>query len=128
MAKQCKAGEILRKGYTIKSGPAKGTRVTPSCVPDKGAPGKGPKTLPKPRAGALHGYSTKLSAEERREVLNRLARKDGCGVVVKRLNLIANFTKRSNPSAHKTMRADMKYMQEDSRVCKVQIKRGEYTG
>jgi len=122
MAKKCAPGEILRKAYKTK----KGTRVKAGCIIDRGAKGKGPKTLPKPDAGALPGYSTKLPKEERHRLLNKLAKKTGCGKVVKRLNLVANLNKKTAPAAHKTMRSDMKYLQTQSQACELQIKAGTY--
>ena len=53
--KKCKRGEIKKAGYTTK----RGVQVPPTCIKDRGAPGKGPKVIPKLKEGAMMGYSTK---------------------------------------------------------------------
>ncbi len=122
MAKKCAAGKIRRKAYRRSDG----VKVKSACVPDKGRPGKGPQTLPKPKPGHLRGYSTKMSATGRRTLLNKLSKKEGCGKVVRKLSLDANLTKESNPKAHKVYRSDMAYLQKKSRVCQLQITQGKY--
>jgi len=88
MPKRCGPGLILQKGYTT----AKGVHVGPACVPDRGRPGKGPKTLPTPREGGLGGWKKDLPAGQRRVILKRETGKAGCGTVIKRLTLVRNIT------------------------------------
>jgi len=108
-ASTCPRGMIRRKAFTR----ADGTTVEASCVPDLGKPGKTPpsgRVLPKPEPGALEGWSHEASASERHRTLRRVSRKDGCGTVIKRLNLIATFTKRTSPATKRAAQADMKWL------------------
>ena len=107
----CKPGDVRRKGYTRSDG----TRVKASCVVDQGKRGKTPKServLPKPKAGKLMGWKTKLSAAERHAILRQVARKHGCKDAVLDLNLLANYTKRTSPKTHRTARADMAWLRK----------------
>jgi len=118
---KCPPGKILREGTTVKGFTrADGTKVSgytrqASCVVDKGTPGKGPKTLPVPKPGALgkYGYSNvkSMSAKDRRQALTKAVKKEGYAPIVRRLNLLANYVKVSDPAFHKLLRSDMKWIQ-----------------
>lgn len=126
MVKSCPSGQILRKGYTRKQyTKADGTvvkakRIAPTCVPDKGKPGKtaaSRKVLPVPRKGGLgnYGYHNVKStvAANRRASLTKAVKAEGYAPIVRRLNLISNYNKNSDPRSHKIMRSDMAWMKKN---------------
>lgn len=126
MVKTCPRGEILRKGYVRKAYKrsdgtvVKSKRIAATCVPDKGKPGKTPnskKVLPKPKQGGLskYGYSNiKTAGAVKRRAALTIAVKDlGYAPVVRRLNLISNYNKNSDPFAHRLLRSDMAWMKKE---------------
>src|SRR5262245_25129750 len=92
LGRKCRPGKILREGYrrsgyTRKDGtyvaPA---RVGPSCVPDKGAPGKTPASKRWfPRDGKHLGWKKDMSAAERHSILRKKTAQEGCVTVGKML-------------------------------------------
>ena len=116
----CPTGKIRRKAYKIKSGPAKGTRVKSVCVKDQGKPGKGPKTMPSPKAGGLHGWTKDLPASARRKILKRVSAKKGCKSTLGDLNLLANIT--ADKPTKKKARADHKWLHNQG-FCKLKTKK-----
>jgi len=123
----CGSNQILRKGYTRSDG----TRVKAVCVPDKGSKprprlleslrdsskGKGSKTLPKPTPGSLgkYGYHDikHTLAGDRRKALTKAVKTEGYAPIVRRLNLIANYTKVSDSTSHKIYRSDIAWIQKN---------------
>ena len=108
-AGKCPRGQILRKAYATKAG----IRVAASCVPDQGAPGKTPKSkqvLPKPSEGGLLGWKKAMPTAARRRLLREVARKDGCLTAVRRLDLLAKFTKKTSPSTRRAARSDAEWL------------------
>lgn len=116
MAKKCGRGKIWRKGYTTK----KGTKVKGACIIDRGKPGKGPKTLPKPTAGALKGWGKGLSQKERMRILKSLTKEKGCATVIRDLNLLSNIT--TDKPTRKAAVLDMRKL-HDQPYCKLITKR-----
>lgn len=126
-AKSCPRGKIWRKGYTRKGG----TRVKGACVEDTGKPGKTPKSkrvLPSPKEDALKcgrkDWSHDKSKSERMNILECLVKKrqKPCRTVIRNLNLLANYTKKTSPETHRKARADMKSLHEES-WCKLKTKK-----
>jgi len=122
----CSKGEIVRDGYKRKAYTrsdgvrVRATYVPASCVPDKGKPGKTPKSkkvLPKPVKGNLskYGYSDvkNTSAAIRHAALKRAVKDAGYATIVRRVNLVANYNKFSNPRVHDIMRRDIRWMQRN---------------
>lgn len=120
MAKSCPPGKIRRKGSKVKSYTRKdGTKVKGSkrgsvCVPDKGKKDKTPaskKVLPKLEKGGLGKYGLKnlesMKVSDRMKGYEKAIKKEGYAPVVRRLNVLANYTKTSNPKFHKLIKADM---------------------
>lgn len=108
--------KVTRKGYTR----ADGTKVksTTYYTPDRGAPGRGPKTLPpisKKPSDSLSQYGYKLSkpASDRHNALDAAAKDKGVVAVTKRLNLIRNYTAPS-PNKNKLSK-DVEYMKKKSK-------------
>lgn len=113
---KCPKGKIARSSYTTK----RGVHVRPACVPDKGAPGKTPasrKVLPIPKKGSLGKYSygniKHTAAGTRRKALKVAVESEGYAPIIRRLNLLANYTKVSDPETYKIMRADMAWIQKN---------------
>lgn len=106
----CAKGQILRVGYTTR----KGVKVKPTCIKDRGKPGKGPKTLPD-TSGDLHltdyGYKTALAASTRRAALRRASQAEGTLAVLRHLNLIRN-KQASGSDAKNIMSEDVNYMKQ----------------
>ena len=116
MPAKCPPGKIRRKAYTRRDG----TYVKSACVPDKGKPGKTParkKVLPKPTAGNLskYGYSNvkNTKAAVRRAALLKGVKDAGYATIIRRVNLIANYNKLSDPTVHRIMRSDIAWMQKN---------------
>ena len=120
----CQAGEIRRKAYDRKAYTRKdGTRVKAvhvksACVPDKGKRGKTPaskRVLPVLVPGNLgmYGYSNvkTTAAAARHSALTKAVKDVGYAMVIRRVNVVANFNKNSDPRVHKIMRGDIKWMQ-----------------
>lgn len=116
MPPKCPVGTIRRKAYTRKDG----THVRSTCVLDRGLPGKTAakrKSLPTPTPGSLskYGYFNLKSklADVRRKALLRGVKDAGYATIVRRVNLIANYNKNSDPRLYKILRADIKWMQHN---------------
>ena len=116
---KCGRGKIRRKAYTTK----RGVHVPSSCVADQGKPGKGRKVLPKPEPGFLHGWAKKMSSSARHKKVASVVKKEGCATAIRRLNLLANYTKATSPETHRKARADMKWVKGQG-FCHLKSKRG----
>ena len=124
MVSKCPSGTIRRKAYTRKSYTrtngtvVRGVHVKAGCVKDKGLPGKtkaSRKVLPKPVKGALgkYGYANikHMPATKRRTSLTNAVKTEGYAPIIRRLNLIANYNKNSDPKAHTVIRSDIAWIQ-----------------
>ena len=119
---RCPSGKVIkkshsRKGYTR----ADGTRVSKGnvkygCVNDKGKKGKtykNAKILPKLKEDVklgTFGYYLDRAETKRREALRKASKKHGALKVLRRLNLIRNYTGDKNNKAK--LSADVKYMKD----------------
>ena len=116
---KCPVGKIKRisykrKAFTKANGVrVKATTVKSKCIKDRGLPGKGPYTLPKPKDNGFltsEGYHLKLPIKLRETALRKACRKYGCLKVIRHLNLIRNYSK-SVPVNYKKYNRDMKYVE-----------------
>lgn len=110
----------LRRSYKRSSGKRVGssyvsrTYVPSTCVRDTGKPGKTPsrqRILPpigKKNSLRRHGYSTKKSASQRHTALDKAANESNPLEVLRRLNLVANYT--AKPNVENVLRRDVRYM------------------
>jgi hypothetical protein len=114
---RCGRGKILRKGFTTKSG----AKVKAACVKDTGAPGKSKRVLPVPEPGFLRGWRKDLAPRERHGILRRLNAEEGCASAIRRLNLLANYTRRTSPETYRKARADMAWLRGQS-FCRLKTK------
>ena len=130
-AEKCQAGEIKRKGYNRKSyvsvtgAHVKKARVPASCIKDRGAPGKGPKRLPKVKApGFLReaGYSLSLPEAKRHSALRKAAHKESVLEVLRRVNLIRNYSKAEKKNYSKLSK-DVEYLKKLHLAEKKKIKK-----
>ena len=122
---KCKKGTILRKGsvkkaHTRKTSSGKKvsvkqSRMPSTCVKDIGAPGKGPKILPA-LGDEIHlskfGYSLKEKKQERQKSLKKASKKHGTLKVLKRTNLIANYSQ-WNEENYKKLRQDVEFLKDE---------------
>lgn len=111
----CPKGEIRRDAYSRTSASGKRTRVASTCIKDRGEPGKGPRTLPKLGDDvhlSKYGYRVDKPQEKRRESLKRAARKHGTLPVLRRTNLIANYSK-SEKDNYKRLRSDVEFLKRE---------------
>ena len=125
----CPKGQIMRKGYIkkgyrrkeyikkdgtrITAADVPGTKVDPVCIIDRGRPGYGPKTLPRPD-DVIHlhhyGYSAKKSVDERQEALRKAAADTDVLLILRRLNLLRNY--QSVPKIKDIFSNDVEYMKK----------------
>ena len=124
----CPTNKIRRvasyvKGYTKEDGTkVSGYYRKSTCVPDKGAPGKTPKSkqvLPTPKKGLLaqYGYEDVVhtKASSRHRSLKKAVGQESYATVVRQLNVVANYTKVSNPSFHALVKRDMRWLKKEYR-------------
>ena len=114
----CKNGQIRRtaysrRSYTRKNGRAvRSTRVSSTCIKDRGATGKwtakhgsgiGPL-----KAGRLsrYGYSSSKPATVRHQALNKAIKAYGALPVYRMLNAVYVYTKRTSPAVSALYKAD----------------------
>lgn len=64
------------------------------------------------KSGKLLGYHLDDPAKSRRLVLVKISKKDTWGKVVKRLNVLYIYNKKSHPLTAKKARSDMYYIQK----------------
>lgn len=116
--RSCPKGKIRVASHkrTRPGGKRKSIVVKSKCVPDKGKPGRTPKSqrvLPKLTPGKLgkFGYSNvkKTSAKERRKALERAVKSDGYAPIIRRLNVIRTYNK--NAPIFEIYDSDLKWMQ-----------------
>ena len=128
MVESCPKGKIMRRGSVRKSYKRKSykrsdgtavkaasvgqSRMPSTCIEDRGKPGHGPYTLPKvgdKNSLTKYGYSLNKSSASRKASLKKASKKYGTLEVLRRTNLIRNYSK-SVPSNYKKLSADVNYM------------------
>jgi hypothetical protein len=120
-------GMILRKGSikkahtrTLKSGKkvsVKQSRTPATWIKDVGAPGKGKKILPQ-LGDDIHlskyGYHVKDTKLERQKSLKKASKKVGTLKVLKRTNLIANYSSwDGNEKNYNKLRQDVEFLKKE---------------
>ncbi len=113
---ECQKGQIQKVGYTfVKKSSKKTVKVKPTCIEDKGKPGKGPKLIkiPPEDEGILgkYGYSLKEKHEDRIKALKKAFKENDHLKILRHLNAIRTLQK-SNQSYFKKLDKDMKWLQE----------------
>jgi hypothetical protein len=114
---KCKKGQILRSGYEYnKKSTKKIIKVKPTCIEDKGKPGKGPKLIiiPKEDIGLLEKYGYKLNNnyEERIKSLKKANKELSKLKVLRYINALRTLQK-SNEKYYNKLDRDMKWLQNN---------------
>jgi hypothetical protein len=122
--KVCPPGKILRQGYvaTRKNKSLVGRllkrgttyRVGPSCIKNKGAPGKGPAVIGPLQKGDLtsKGYAAADSASQRHAALAKAVGAYGRLSTLRKLNAIAVLNKTTSPARAKTFKTDRNWVKK----------------
>jgi hypothetical protein len=110
----CPKGKIERVAYTRKSRKGSRVHVPKTCIPDRGRPGKTPKSQRLPTPGKdislrKYGYSVDKPAYNRHKALMAAARDTDEYKVLKHLNLVRNIQAYDQDSKRK-MSADVNFM------------------
>lgn len=125
--RNCPKGEILRAAYVRRpyrrenGTKVEGAIVPPSCITDRGAPGKGEKKIVlDPTNHIGHGYENidNKSESQRHRALMRAFRaleevegpRNAYGTLIKMLIARANLTHRTQPHSSKIMKDDQEWL------------------
>lgn len=117
MSNKCGKGQIERVGYSyIKKKTNKKISISPTCIKDKGKPGKGLKLIKIPDydVGLLskYGYSLAENHENRIKSLKKAIKENSELKILRHLNAIRTLMK-SNPKYYNKLDKDMKWIQKD---------------
>lgn len=118
LGRKCGRGKILRAAFVRSDG----VYVAPSCVPDKGAPGKTPagkRVLPKPEPGSLGKWSKWMLPSDRHAELKKTVSRRGCREVIGSLTLLRNLS--SDRLTKITAKADADWVRKQG-FCKLKTK------
>ncbi len=120
MSNKCSPGQIERVGYTYtKKSSKKTVKVKPTCISDKGKPGKGPKliTIPSYDIGLLskYDYSLKDSHEKRVKSLKKAIKENSELKILRHINALRTLQK-SNEKLYNKLDKDMKWIQKDYNI------------
>lgn len=122
--KTCRSGQILREGYTATRKKKtilgrllnRGTtyRVKPTCIKNKGNPGKGPAVIGPLKQGDLKdaGYDHTDPAHERHRSLIKAVSEYGPLSTLRKLNAIAVLNKNVAPTRANTYRTDRDWIKK----------------
>ena len=122
--KTCPSGQILREGYTATRKKKtilgrllnRGTtyRVKPTCIKNKGKPGKGPSVIGPLKQGDLKdaGYDHNDSAEKRHMSLIKAVSEYGPLSTLRKLNAIAVLNKNVAPTRANIYRTDRDWIKK----------------
>ena len=104
MVKKCNNNQILVKRKS-------NNKNTSYCKKDIGKKGKGPKTLP-PISDDIslsrYGYSLSKNDKKRKTSLNKASKKHGTLTVLRRINLIRNYSKAQKKN-YQVLSEDLEY-------------------
>lgn len=106
---KCERGQIRRAAFTRRSKSGKRTRVPSGCVRNMGASGKGKQRIGTLKKGLLskYGYSSQKSTRQRHAALEKAVRAYGPLSVLRKLNAVAVYTRRTSPAVSAIFKADM---------------------
>ena len=113
---KCNPGEIERVGYSYTKKSGTHVEVDPSCVSDKGKPGKGPKliTMPEYDVGLLskYGYNLRNSHDERVKSIKKALKENSELKILRHVNALRTLQK-SNEKYYNKLDKDLKWIQKD---------------
>ena len=112
---KCSKGEIERSGYSFDKKTGVHVEVKPTCVTDRGRPGKGPKLIiiPKEDKGLLsdYGYSLSKNHEERIKSIKKATKDHTKLKILRHVNALRTLHE-SNPRNYNKLDKDLKWIQE----------------
>ena len=112
---KCPKGEIERVGYSFVKKTGTNVSVKPTCITDKGKPGKGPKLIimPQEDKGLLsdYGYSLKNSYEDRVKSIKKATKDHSKLKILRHINALRTLQK-SNERNYNKLDRDLKWIQE----------------
>jgi hypothetical protein len=111
--RKCARGKIRRVPYTRRSKSGKrNVHVASRCIRDTGAPGKGIQRIGSLKKGLLskHGYKARLNISDRHIALKKAVAEYGALSVLRKLNAVAVYTRRTTPDVSAIFKADMKWV------------------
>lgn len=114
----CSEGKIKRSGYSRKAYTrsdgklVRATRVPPTCIQDRGLPGKGPKIIPKLRKGTLSPYHVDLTIKARHDALRKVVKRSSALTVFRKLGAVAIMLKNTSPEAASILKKDQRWVRK----------------
>jgi hypothetical protein len=116
MSTKCSSKQIERVGYTYhRKTSKKAIKVSPTCITDRGKPGKGPILfkIPKEDIGLLgkYGYNLDESHDKRIAALKKANKENSHLKVLRHLNALRTLQK-SNEKIYNKLNRDMKWLQQ----------------
>ena len=111
--RKCGTGQLRRAAFTRRSSKSgKGTRVHSHCVRNMGLPGKGIQRIGTLKKGLLskYGYASQKGVADRRDALKKAVDAYGALSVLRKLNAVAVYTRRTAPAVSAIFKADMKWV------------------
>ena len=111
----CPTGTIQRIGYSFSKKNSKETiKVKPSCIKDRGKPGKGPKLfeIPKEDKDLLgdFGYTLKSSHTDRVKAIKKAVKEYSMLKILRHINALRTLHK-SDEKNYKKLDKDLKWIQ-----------------
>jgi len=73
------------------------------------------------KKGGLAGYRINDPVKQKKQVLDKLVKKDGYSTIIKRLNILAIYNKNKNPSYTAKVRKDISYLQNKYRGKSIKV-------
>ena len=110
--RKCGRGQIRRSSFTRRSKSGKRIHVPSQCIRNMGAPGKGKQLIGTLKKGLLskYGYKTQLNISDRHDALKKAVVAYGALSVLRKLNAVAVYTRRTAPEASAIFKDDMKWV------------------
>lgn len=110
--RKCGKGQIRRASYTRRTKSGKYVHVESRCIRDMGLPGKGMNRIGTLKKGLLskYGYTSQKSIDERHTALRKAVAAYGPLSVLRKLNAVAVYTRRTAPAVSAIFKADMAWV------------------
>jgi len=70
--------------------------------------------LPPIQPGFLPGWRHDMPESKRRAAIEKVTTAEGCASTIRRLNLLANYTKNTSPSTYAAARGDMAWVRDQT--------------
>jgi hypothetical protein len=113
---KCPKGKIERVSYEYNKKSGTHVKVNPTCITDKGKPGKGPKliSIPEYDIGLLtkYGYSLQSSHDMRIKSIKKALKENSELKILRHINALRTLQK-SNEKYYNKLNKDFKWIQND---------------